>query len=364
MVGKIWSREKIIQMIRDLYKKGEFLDMTSASRKYSTLYLASNKYFRMGWQKVVELAGIDIRDIRKQKGWSRPNIIEQLRILYQQGKSLRSYHNVRLADAARKYFGSYAKALDAAGLPYEKIGLRRPSPRESWGREKVIQTIQELHKKGEPLNQAYVTRKYPKLRGVAHFYFERSWRKAIEAAGFDYDKDIKKEYLLATVRIEKWTKDEIVNQLKLLYSEGKSLRPSLNKRLFAAAKRHFGSYEDAISATGLSYQELGIRCSKPLEKWNKKEIARELQRRFSEGMPLNAGEMRSHAKNFYDAARFYFGDYAAALKAAGIDPKSLRKARGLREWILSLTPKDMERIEEQISSLGKRKENKHEKASN
>ena len=62
--------------------------------------------------------------------WSPDSVIQKLQELHKQGTPLRSDGpNFNLYQAARKYFGSWAAALKAAGIP---VTSRFPAPRKSY----------------------------------------------------------------------------------------------------------------------------------------------------------------------------------------------------------------------------------------
>jgi len=159
----------------------------------------------------------------------------------------------KLFQAAQRYFGSYGAAVEAAGFDYEKIRKRKMG-----SQKQVIKEIQGMISK-EPLYPDYVKKKHPALFIKARRYFG-SWKDAIEATkeylniNLDYEK-IKKIH-------KKWSKENIASEIQRLYEEGKdlsvtSIRKSYPTLLWAAKKSfRFGSWENAVSAAGLDYEEI------------------------------------------------------------------------------------------------------------
>ena len=87
---------------------------------------------------------------------------------------------------------------------------------------------------------------YAALVGAASVYFG-SWRKAVEAAGYDYAR-IKRQ--------KEWSKPEIVREIKRMNKEGINLSTTIPVRakyrnLHAAAIRYFGAWAAAMKAAGL-----------------------------------------------------------------------------------------------------------------
>ena len=105
--------------------------------------------------------------------------------------------------------------------------------------EKIKEEIKAIYSNSQkPVN---VAKQYPTLYLKARKAFG-SWKKAIEACGMDYER---------TRNRRKWSREKIANEIKKLYSSGKSLRPSdLKKKgmtyILSAATYHFGSWAKAL----------------------------------------------------------------------------------------------------------------------
>jgi hypothetical protein len=92
------------------------------------------------------------------------------------------YH-LTLFRKARHRFGSWRKAIEAAGLNYDEVVQR-----QKWTPEKIIAEIKRLYMEGKDLSITAMQRSYPNLVAIAQSprYFG-SWRAAVEAAGLDYE---------------------------------------------------------------------------------------------------------------------------------------------------------------------------------
>ncbi|MFA0750653.1 MAG: hypothetical protein SLRJCFUN_001056 [Candidatus Fervidibacter sp.] len=268
--------------------------------------------------------------------------------------------------------------------------MRRMAKRQRWSKERILEEIRKLHAQGVPLNMASVRRVFPELVATAcsRRYFG-SWRAAIEAAGFDYDK---------VMRIKRWTPEEVLAEIQALHRQGVDLRSSSiikhrqpllmaaiklfgswaeavraagidyedylqrqrQKRaeadkqqiieeirrlyregrieelsgawryhltLFRKARHRFGSWRAAIEAAGLNYEEVVSR-----RKWTKESILREIQRLYAEGKDLSVTAMQRHYPNLLAIAQSprYFGSWQAAIEAAGLDYELIKRQRGRR----------------------------------
>jgi len=214
-------------------------------------------------------------------------------------------------------------------------------------KKSIIEWVKELHQQGECLNNRYIKRKYPKRHGRACYLFG-NWRKTVEAAGFNYDKDIRWDV--------GWDSYKVIEEIKKRHKKGRLLNPSLNKDLIVPSRRCIGSYQEAVRLAGLSYQKLGIRV---IGKWSDKEkVGQQLWKRFKQGKPLNAAYMANHSSTsgLYKYACWHYGSYRKALEVNGINPNLVFQTSNIEEWINSLTAEDMRRIERQVFSINRKED--------
>ncbi len=193
------------------------------------------------------LSEAEVKRVKKRsyRHWSRDDVVKEIRKLQKQGSQLNSGHIARvqpaLAYAARRYVGSWEKAIQAAGFDYSEI--RRKS---FWSKKKIVSQIRELKAEGRPLHVSAAEKEYCGLVGAATMYFG-SWRKAIQAAGLDYSR-IKQQ--------KEWSKKAIVREIRRLHRQGMPLGTTIPVRekyriLHAAAVRYYGSWAEAMRAARL-----------------------------------------------------------------------------------------------------------------
>src|SRR5438093_604766 len=178
--------------------------------------------------------------------WDKPRIKAELRRLYRAGANL-SYNALAkrkqsLVSASAYHFGSYRAAVESAGIDYAVV-TRRPR----WTKQNIIRLIKEARRKGEDLHWSAVTKRRDEL-GKAAFaslqprLFGR-WDRALHAAGLDADE---------VARYRKWDRNSIVFELKSRVQDREPLNSGAiqmeDPGLHAAAVRHFGSYDKAMSA--------------------------------------------------------------------------------------------------------------------
>jgi len=125
-----WSKEKIVESIQGLREQKIDISASNVSKKYIPLFTAacSRRYFS-SWANAVNAAGIDYNQILeagksrrrlKLTKWSKDQVLEEVRKA--ESKDLLTTYRERLPlySAARREFGSWKKALEAAGYRLTK----------------------------------------------------------------------------------------------------------------------------------------------------------------------------------------------------------------------------------------------------
>jgi hypothetical protein len=183
-----WSKQSIGAEIVRMHDAGENLNYASIAQEHVALLRAATRYFG-SWRSAVEFAGLNYEDIRKYKMWTRERILDRIRELHGAGEDLSWRHvstqvDPQLAAAAtkRKHFGSWRNAIQAAGLKYSDIRRYR-----EWDEQAVIDRLRALHAEGKDLNAKSMEELDITLITAARRRFE-SWDKALTAAGLDYSK--------------------------------------------------------------------------------------------------------------------------------------------------------------------------------
>jgi hypothetical protein len=134
---KSWSPQRIVQRILELHQAGEDLSWRHVSTEVDPqLAAAATRLCSYGsWRSAVEAAGLDYDEIRRYRDWDEDSIVQELRQRHQQGLPLSAgevcVSNTALITAARRMFGSWDKALGAAGLNSAQIRRRAPAQRRS-----------------------------------------------------------------------------------------------------------------------------------------------------------------------------------------------------------------------------------------
>ncbi|MEJ7599252.1 MAG: hypothetical protein WKG01_15205 [Kofleriaceae bacterium] len=252
--------------------------------------------------------------------WSLDRVVDELKRVYASGvdttaSALLTAGRQDLVVAIYTYVRSIVRARRMAKIPPPR---RRWSEAERWDEERVIAEIIACHANGESIAAS----KAPsKLLCAGQRYF-KTWRNAVESAGFDYD-----EILLLR---RPYAKQEICELLRKLARDRPSIQLAelYDHRSYSAMIRLYGSLPRAVRAAGL-----GDWPVPRYKKWSRRRVIAELRARAA------AGIRRSDA-TLQEAATLYFGSMRAARAAARVP-----QLRGV--W-------SKERVVTELRALGER----------
>jgi hypothetical protein len=260
-----WTRERIIRDILEREAQGRALTAGGKGIDHQ-LYSAARRIFG-SWRNAILAAGIPPERVLTWERWSPAKILAQIRLISRRRRPLstdqveRRYHN--LVSAARRHFGSWTKAVLAAGVDPTK--LQRVVP---WTRERVIEAILMRALRNEPLVARLVE---PRSLVEAGQRFLGSWPAAVVAAGLDPavtdmpPRRSKRPRVPQEPGVRRrrasvehgppWTKDRIVQAIRARLIDGRPINAWAVSRdhagLYGAAKRHLHSWDEALRAAGV-----------------------------------------------------------------------------------------------------------------
>jgi hypothetical protein len=243
--------------------------------------------------------------------WTREKIVKELRRLHKKGQDL-SYNglageNQSLVSAAAYHYGSYRRAVEVAGIEYSDI-IRRPR----WTKSRITGVIKKAKRAGQDLHWSAVTKRKDELAKAAYAALQPRlfgrWDKALAAAGLDSDD-------IALYR--RWGRDSIIAELR---SRSRSSAPlnsgaiqAKDPGLHAAAVRHFGSYDQALTAAKIEPGRVRKR-----RHWTRPDVLAEIKSASKDGDSMSDSQARKDSPALYGAAVRLFGSFIKARAAAGI----------------------------------------------
>jgi len=220
------TKDDVLSFIRE--KEDKDLSASVVRKADPSAYYAGQKLFG-SWGKAIEAAGRNYSSIRvdnKSKSkWTKEDVIQQLTKLPEDDLIDKNLRKKHggLYTACLRLFGSRKNAITAAGIDYENTLIHIP-----WTKSRVINAIQVFYLNNVPLNYKFINTYHTRLRKRAEKFFD-SWGNAVEAAGLNYE-EIKKNKGWGKPFIgedgtlyESQTKGLVSNELYSLKQDGKIL---------------------------------------------------------------------------------------------------------------------------------------------
>jgi hypothetical protein len=184
-----------------------------------------------------------------------------------------------------------------------------------WSKESIGMEIRSMYESGENLNYSSVAQSNLSLLRAATRYFG-TWEAAVNFAGLDYSQ---------IRRYKSWTRDRIVERIRELHEQGVDLSwrnvcLNVDPQLAAAAtkKSHFGSWREALEASGLDYDSI-----RRYREWDDERVLQMVREMHARGTGLNAKNMEQEDITLITAARRRFDSWHQALTAAGLDYRDI-----------------------------------------
>lgn len=182
-----WDRDRIIRKIRSLQHDGVDLSYNAMCRKNQALVSASNYHYG-AYKRAVMMAGIDYARYIKKPWWTDAWIVRLIKQAKRSGEELNwravsarrdALGHAALAAVRPRLFGSWDKALEAAGLDTDRVRKYH-----KWDRPRILAELRDRVRKNKPVNSGVVQREIPGLYGAATRIFG-SYDEALRAAKLD-----------------------------------------------------------------------------------------------------------------------------------------------------------------------------------
>lgn len=179
----------------------------------------------------------------------------------------------------------------------------------------VLRAIHRRQSEGLPLNHTAVLRDDGALHNaILRLY--RTWDVAMLAAGIDPEN----------VRCHRqWSREAIIRHLLQMEAEGRPLYVADVARedsgFAAAARLWFGSWANALKAAGID----PARWTKRIPRWTKDQVVQTIREIYARCGAVNHAAVGRNSVSRAGVA--LFGNWDNALKAAGLDPATIRRWR-------------------------------------
>jgi hypothetical protein len=295
-----WTREQIVREI--LRREAEALPLTPSSEQgvESSLYLAAARIFGC-WRNAVMAAGVSPQKACAHDQWAPARILSIIRDLSRRRRPLNreevKQRYGQLVAAARRRFGSWTKAVVAAGVDPAK--LRRVVP---WSRDRVLEAILMRALKNEPLGARSVQ---PRSLADAGARIFGSWGAALASAGLD-----------PTRYVCRWPIPGRSTHQDPVSTETVASEPAADA--------------DRVRTDG------GAQCPgvhRLGQRWSDQSVIDAILARRGQQRLLNAVSVYHDDRALYRAATRRHGNWHNALIAAGLNPSEFRRCRGRRPTV-------------------------------
>lgn len=233
-----WTTDLFRRRIGRLRERGVPLSWSAVRRSDPKLLKAA--YSRYGsWTKALRAFGL-IPDYDHER-WTRAKVVRWILERHRKGQPLYARHLMlngesKLYGAALSKFGTWGKALRAAGIDPETVHRRR-----SWTKASVLEAIRAACSKRKPFG---LEDEDPGLVAAARKFFG-GWYEALGASGV-WSPSNRTSY--------RWTKEELAAALRHRVRQGRSMRPFDVKQdasdLYQASRKLFGGLRAAARAAG------------------------------------------------------------------------------------------------------------------
>lgn len=258
-----WTREEIIRRILDCDAKGYPLRVGHPGIS-QPLYQAASRIFG-SWRNALQAAGISPNRRNRVDKWTPAKILLVIRKLSQRRRPLRKKELEErfgsMVSAARRFFGSWPKAILASGV--DPVKLQRIVP---WTRERVLEVVLTRTLRNQPVAARSME---PHSIVEAGRRFFGSWLATLEAAGLDSSTALIRprcakpsaEASCITDSVNEpsrkpfWNPDSVITAIRTRLHKQKPLHAKAlmqeEKSLYRAGRRYFKSWRNALLAAGL-----------------------------------------------------------------------------------------------------------------
>ena len=241
------TREDIIRQIVERDLNDQPLASELVQRDAAILYSAACEYFGT-WDTALQYAGISVRRVITHQELSPDRVLRRIRKMCVDGYDMSAQRNIRrdrrFYEAARHHFGSWRRALKAAGVDLKHVRL--PKGPRKLDKDQIIRDLLERHKAGLSMKCTEVCLENRALATAAMNAFH-SWGRALAAAGLGPPQP---------EGGKKWNKEKIIAAIKARHQIGKPCNYMAARKdesaLVSAARRYFGNWRTALSAAGIT----------------------------------------------------------------------------------------------------------------
>jgi len=316
-----WSRCYALDRIHEFSRRGLPLNYGHLAKAEPGFPAYVRRVFG-SWDAGLAAAGLEVDKVRQASepvNFSAQEVIEALREKERDipGKlhmrASRSGAGKTAITAAFRHFGSYEKALAAAGIePSSKIPALKDKAKVR-AREKLIRETEHRLKERPPYRPAEV-KEFIDRHATAIKDFYGSWSNFATSLG-----RVEREIFNSPGHLVYDSKEACIAALRERAKLGLSLRQrdvrTDNPSLEIMEEKHFKNHAEALKAAGV--ERLPRNFDQRVYA-NGDEVIAALRRRHENGESLRYSGLEKEARSLLKWSIRYFGSFSKALTAAGV----------------------------------------------
>ena len=241
-----------------------------------------------------------------------------------------------LANYNKKTLSQLAEEMEVSiALVRQKkfqLNLTSTGNNSKWTKSSIVKKIDALFYKNIDITASNVKKKYPSLYSMARNFY-KSWNKAVQASGLDYDRIRKDRDNIS------WSQEMVIEKIRLLAENKEKLSSKYNsinqKKLWNAANHYFFSWRNAVEAANINYENI----SENVLDWSAEKVKSEILNIYNNELPLFAQYAKNNYVALYGAASTFHGGWKQAVRKAGLDYNQINKRANEIDWSPSLIKK-------------------------
>jgi hypothetical protein len=275
--GLHWDKERVLRTIRAARRKKISFSFPSLQKHYPGLYNGARVRFG-SWPAALHAAGLDhLKIFSHHPTWTKEEMLAYIRQEYEAGRLRKGkkagIRYARARPAACRLFGSWAAALEAAGVPR----LRRPD--RKWTKSEVRKVIRRRARDRKGLGRSTVEADVGRSMVTnAEKLFGTTWNELVRSLGHEPGH-------------RPWSTERVIQGIRRRSERRRPLNAGAVRETDSALHlygcKYFGSWDDALRAAGEDPETARVK-----RRWSQEVILSDIRELAAAGASLRFTDVR------------------------------------------------------------------------